>query len=103
MARCATGGRRSQLEAVLGTRHLESFSVDFDSYMDNLMCRACHGKPLPCTARGAASEACVTEQMLRQVEVEGDWHYQFLYRCAPARDMRACASTGGGQACVDAA
>lgn len=67
---------RRQLERVLHTQGEASFAADFDSYVDNLMTRSCHSKPLPCS-RGDGE--CLTLDDARAVLDEGNWQYQFVY------------------------
>lgn len=71
---------RRQLERVLHTAGLGSFEADFDSYVDNLMTRTCHAKPLPCERGGGGGGECLTLGDARAVLDEGDWQYGFLYR-----------------------
>ena len=75
-----TQSLRRQLERVLHTAGVGTFAEDFDSYVDNLMTRACHAKPLPCDRRGGGDGECLTLGDARAVLDEGDWQYGFLYR-----------------------
>jgi hypothetical protein len=76
LSRRGKNSRRRQLERVLHTQGEASFAADFDSYVDNLMTRSCHSKPLPCS-RGDGE--CLTLDDARAVLDEGNWQYQLVY------------------------
>jgi hypothetical protein len=68
---------RASVSRVLGISPSDSFwSRGFDRIFDNLSCRVCNNKPLPCNKQGL----CMTGEEAEAVLSTADWEYRFEYQ-----------------------